>query len=288
MNQKKSPSRGYITVATKRKQFLIGADNLKESILDFNEEAKITLYTEQRFIDDPTLQHHFRYYDKVIATPSDTNREKMWGMANTPYDETFYLDADTEIVHEDVANVFERLEDNDMIWVELQKETRGHFAEWGWGEGPIDHLTHCGGVCLYRSSSQLVRDFMSDWYTYHLEMRNGSVVPEECKHIPKSFLEKGNSEKLSQLSQISVYGFPNYRYGDSGTIINGNVSGFRNVSSIKRILVSTPLIAGNSGSPILNSKSEVVGIAVTGADKMENSNKTENHGVIPIEILDLI
>lgn len=189
MNQKKSPTRGYITVATKRKQFLIGADNLKESILDFNEEAKITLYTEQRFIDDPTLQHHFRYYDKVIATPSDTNREKMWGMANTPYDETFYLDADTEIAHEDVGNVFERLEDNDMIWVELKKETRGHFAEWGWGKGPIDHLTHCGGVCLYRSSSSLVRDFMIDWYTYHLEMRNGKVVPEECKHIPKSFLQ---------------------------------------------------------------------------------------------------
>ncbi len=83
-NQQKNLSKGFITVATKRKQFLVGADNLKESILDHYEDAKITLFTEQKFIDDPECQHFFRDYDQVIATPSNTNREKMWGMANSP------------------------------------------------------------------------------------------------------------------------------------------------------------------------------------------------------------
>lgn len=104
----------------------------------------------------------------------------------------------------------------------------------------------------------------------------------------KSFLKKGNSEHLEQLSQVTISGFPNYRLGDSGTIITGNISGFRTVSGIRRLLVSMPLIAGNSGSPILDSKSRVIGIAVTGADRMENAHQTEHHGVIPIEVLNLL
>lgn len=101
-------------------------------------------------------------------------------------------------------------------------------------------------------------------------------------------LEMGNSENLEQLSQITISGFPNYRYGDSGTIITGNISGFRTVSGVRRILVSMPLIAGNSGGPILDSNSKVIGIAVTGADRMENAHQTEHHGVIPIETLQLL
>ena len=189
MNQKTNPTRGFITVATKLNSFLIAADNLKESILDYYEDAKITLFTEQKFIDDPNMQRHFRYYDKVIATPSNTNREKMWGMANTPYDETFYLDADIEICHEDIKTSHDRLGDHDMLWVELKEETKHHFAEWEWGKGPLDHLTHCGGVCLYKSSNPLVREFMMDWYNYHLKMRKSEFVPEECKSIPESFLQ---------------------------------------------------------------------------------------------------
>ena len=100
--QLESPSKGYITVATKQTQFLIGAQNLAESILDYDEHARITLFTEQSFIDDPACQQYFTSFENVIATPSNTKREKMWGMANSPYDLTFYMDADIEIVHNDI------------------------------------------------------------------------------------------------------------------------------------------------------------------------------------------
>ena len=189
MNEQKNKSKGFITVATKRKQYLIGADYLKESILDHYEDAKITLFTEQKFIDDPECQSYFKHYDKVIATPDSTNREKMWGMANTPYDQTLYLDADIEIVHDDIQHVFDRLEDNDMVWVELKEETKGHFMEWDWGDGPIDHLTHCGGVCLYNSENKLTREFMMDWYNIHFKMRKGIDNPPELDLVPKSFLQ---------------------------------------------------------------------------------------------------
>mgnify|MGYP003314854748 CR=1 FL=1 len=96
--KKKNPTKGFLIVATKRKQFLMGADNVKESILDHYPEAKITLFTEQHFIDDPECQEYFRDFDHVLPTPNNTNREKMWGMANSPYDLTFYMDADVETV----------------------------------------------------------------------------------------------------------------------------------------------------------------------------------------------
>jgi len=102
------------------------------------------------------------------------------------------------------------------------------------------------------------------------------------------YLQIGNSEEINQLDQVTVAGFPNYRFGDTGTINTGNVSGYRMVLGIRRMLVSMPLIAGNSGGPVLDSEFRVVGVAVTGADRMENAHRTEHHGVVPIEALQLM
>ncbi len=109
---------------------------------------------------------------------------------------------------------------------------------------------------------------------------------EGLENYEKLKISKG--QEINQLDNIAVAGFPNYRYGDSGVINTGQITGFRMVSGIRRMLVSMPLIAGNSGSPIFNSDSNVIGVAVTGADRMENAHQTEHHGIIPIESLELI
>lgn len=101
-------------------------------------------------------------------------------------------------------------------------------------------------------------------------------------------LEIGNSDLATLNDHVAVAGFPNHNYGDTGIFSPGLIVGFRVVSSIRRLLVNTPLIAGNSGGPIVSKDSKVIGVAVTGADKMENANATENHGVIPIAALHLI
>jgi S1-C subfamily serine protease len=98
-------------------------------------------------------------------------------------------------------------------------------------------------------------------------------------------LKIGSSDLLKQMDHIAIAGFPNYSYGDSVVLSPGLVIGFRTVSAIRRILVNTPIVAGISGGPALNAKGEVIGVAVTGADGMENAPHTEKHGVVPIEAL---
>lgn len=101
-------------------------------------------------------------------------------------------------------------------------------------------------------------------------------------------LRKGRTARLAVGSKIVVAGYPNFRLGDSGWVSSGSVAGFRTVSTVRRILVDTPIIAGCSGGPVLDAQNRVVGVAVTGADRMEHADGTEHHGVIPIETIDTL
>ncbi len=98
-------------------------------------------------------------------------------------------------------------------------------------------------------------------------------------------LPMGSADSLKQLDHLAITGFPNYRLGDTGVIVPGLVIGFRMVSGIRRILTNAPIIAGNSGGPVLDKRNKVVGVAVTGAESMEQAHETDNHGIIPIDAL---
>jgi hypothetical protein len=93
----------------------------------------------------------------------------------------------------------------------------------------------------------------------------------------------GSADELRLMDHLAVAGFPNYRSGDTGVIIPGLVVGFRIVSGIRRILTNASIVAGNSGGPVIGSGNKVIGVAVTGADRMENVQETENHGIVPID-----
>jgi Trypsin-like peptidase domain len=99
-------------------------------------------------------------------------------------------------------------------------------------------------------------------------------------------LHRSDANVLQLHDDVTIAGFPNYRLGDSGTSIPGRVVGFRPVSGIRRILVSSSIVAGGSGGPAVNSTGEVIGVAATGADRMESAPETEHHSIIPINALD--
>lgn len=66
----------------------------------------------------------------------------------------------------------------------------------------------------------------------------------------------------------------------------GKVIGTRTISGIQHLLVSNPLVTGNSGGPVLNREGKVIGVVVTGADSLRSAPTTEKHGLVPINVLE--
>tara|TARA_S200002703_G_scaffold78994_2_gene68011 strand:- start:2166 stop:2954 length:789 start_codon:yes stop_codon:yes gene_type:complete len=161
---------GYLIVASKRKSFYLFAINLIESILDYHPKAKITLFTEERFVD-----HRVKVCDQVIYC-DDHYRAKLWGMTRSPYDLTFYMDADMECQHEDIANVFDCIGDEDIVFTGIDSTNDKvfvyrYFTEQAEREkNEVNTFKYNGGVCLYDNSKLLVKNFMQDWQLkYYLQ-----------------------------------------------------------------------------------------------------------------------
>ncbi len=100
-------------------------------------------------------------------------------------------------------------------------------------------------------------------------------------------LPRGSADGLKQLDHVAIAGFPNHNFGDTGILSPGIIVG-RQISSIRRLLVNAPIVAGNSGGPAINARAEVVGVAVSGSDTIEGARETEKHGIVPIDALDLL
>jgi hypothetical protein len=160
-------TKGYLIVASKDSIYYDWACNLLDGIKDFYPEAKICLVVEERFLD-----HRADQADEIIFCDGHY-RAKLWGMANSPWDITFYIDADMEIIHEDISKVFDDLGDSDLVFTTLQPEHYHIFADVYFPGGKFEL---CGGVCLYRKS-ELVDQFMQDWYDIYVDQHVGRWWP---------------------------------------------------------------------------------------------------------------
>lgn len=175
------PTKGYLLVASSHPNFYSLAINCAESILDYNPEAKITLFTEERFMDSRT-----DIFDNVFFC-SDHYRSKLYGMANTPYDITFYIDVDSEIEHEDISNVFNCLGNSDLVFTPINKDNEYAYVSPYFNERKEDFYSFKlhGGFCLYDSRNPLVKDFMSDWWEYYQLQYADKWWPDDQETYPK-------------------------------------------------------------------------------------------------------
>lgn len=169
-------SKGYVLVASNKINFYRYAINLAESILDYYEDAKITLFCEEWMFEEI----HRDLFDNVEWC-SNHYRAKLDGMARSPYDLTMYLDVDMEVEHEDIGIVFGELEKSgkDMLFSELTDDRSYIYAERDFDtpEGPAQ-FTLCGGVCLYDMSKPIVREFMQEWWELTKRQMDGDWWPE--------------------------------------------------------------------------------------------------------------
>lgn len=149
------PTRGYIVVASRKKFFYDSAINLIDSLRDFDPNAKICLATEERFLDG--AEH---LADDIIFC-GEHARSKIDGMANSPYDHTFYIDADCEVIDKDISTVFDKFDGNDVLFTYLAPERSYCYVE---VKFPAGKFEWCGAVCLYDMTKPIVREFMRDWY----------------------------------------------------------------------------------------------------------------------------
>ena len=185
-------SEGYVVVASTKKLFYDMAINLIDSIKDFHPEAQCALFTEERFLDGKEkIVDHLDFIE-------DHTRSKLKGMAMSPYDKTFYIDADCEVEHEDIAKVFDELGDNDLVFTGLPEDRHYCYAEVFFEgarkpNGKPGGFELCGGVCLYDMTNPLVREFMKDWYELTVEQYAGRWWPkkadgtEDLDNYPQSF-----------------------------------------------------------------------------------------------------
>ena len=116
----------------------------------------------------------------------------------SPYDKTFYIDADCEVEHEDIAKVFDELKDNDLVFTGLPEDRHYCYAEVFFEgarkpDGKPGGFDLCGGVCLYDMTNPLVREFMKEWYELTVEQYAGRWWPtkadgtEDLENYPQSF-----------------------------------------------------------------------------------------------------
>lgn len=182
-------TKGIVVVASNKPNFYKYAINLIDSIRDFHEDANITLVTEPWMIDERAeeLADHIIHCD-------DHYRAKLWGMTQSPYDLTMYIDADMECEHEDIANVYDELGDYDVMFTELTDERDYIYAERDFDtpEGPAK-FTLCGGVCLYDMSKPIVREFMDEWW----ELTR--------RQMDKEWWPEGYAESLRSWDQFSLW-----------------------------------------------------------------------------------
>lgn len=192
------PSKGFLIVASRTINFYQMAINLMESIRDYYPDANICFVTEKRFLDGR----------ESVATDlvfcEGHVREKLWGMTQTPYDITMYIDADSEVQHEDIVNAWDQLGNNDLVFSELTEERSYCYAVWKWGKNKEFTMRLCGGVVLYDMRNPLVQDFMKDWNEIYRDQFQGVWWPDMNKESGELIFDN-HPEDLRHWDQFTLW-----------------------------------------------------------------------------------
>jgi hypothetical protein len=152
--------------ATRREPYLHSAIYSAETLKDYYDDANIVIYTEERWRH---IAEKADVFNNIVTDCPYDQRTKLYMLQHTPFDKTFYIDADTEIMHEDIKNIFNELPDTSDICITNIRDYSG--AEVYLTKDKIEShkmIHHCGVFGFWNKPHIL--KFMKRWYEqYHFQ-----------------------------------------------------------------------------------------------------------------------
>lgn len=150
---------GFVIVASCKHFYYNMAILCAESLKDYYPEAHVTLFTHEEWVC-PLAD----IFDKVVTGIPNHKRAKLWALSKTDYDNVMYLDADCEIMHEDIAKVFDTLGDDDIKTM----KTRDYCS--AVTNFPAGRLDHHMGVFAYKNTPE-VKELFDQWYEFYFRQQ---------------------------------------------------------------------------------------------------------------------
>lgn len=167
---------GFVYVASRNPLYYAMAVVSCESLKMFFPDCHVTLFTHDQWVDE-----HSVIFDNVVTgIPWDT-RSKMWCMARTPYDTTVYLDADSIVLHRDIREIFDLLEDNDFGYIK-PIPTHARNPKWAYIDKKQTVIPSLDGSFLLYKKSKPVVHFLESWYNYYHEQKKVKTWPHKFAH----------------------------------------------------------------------------------------------------------
>jgi len=155
---------GFIYVASREKLYYELAILSAESLKTFYPDANITLFTHEAFVEKRAT--HF--FNNIVTGIPVHKRAKMWCMARTPYQKTFYNDVDSQIVSSKIKNVFQEIDDCDMFFTESYWYTTGSYKWAFYDKEQKIPVKYHGAVCGYKKTD-LTINFMQTWFDEYIK-----------------------------------------------------------------------------------------------------------------------
>jgi RNA-directed DNA polymerase len=154
----------------------------------------------------------------------------------------------------------------------------------GWGLVTCSHVVHGRTIDAFRP------DDPTKIFTAEVSKRDAVrdlvvLTLPAAALVGTSGLRAASGVVQGHSHRVYICGFPNYQKGDAVNIRPAAVAAFRMERRERRLLVSTSIVSGMSGGPVLDDSERVVGISAKGGPNEDKASETEDHSVIPIAAL---
>ncbi|CEO89929.1 Reverse transcriptase (RNA-dependent DNA polymerase) (fragment) [Syntrophaceticus schinkii] len=126
---------------------------------------------------------------------------------------------------------------------------------------------------LSKGINEVSSDAEIDYAIYNLNVKNASAM------------KIGDSSKLKIGDKIIVAGFPNFKKGDSVTKQSCEIIGCTSYHGAPFFKISGRIVHGASGGAVFNSDNEVVGIIKGGIASLNEDDKNDMQGFVPIHLM---